>query len=148
MKTYRLDALVDAATHAVNALIPESMLHVLEAKEHLDLLADIKAALTPLLCDLADRAGESAAGHRSRTRLSTMVAFVSELIETHIDKCERERTGPGDGAADIVSDTFGTRANIASLATASNEAENEACIYIVLDDGGAFRLMIERTAKL
>src|SRR3546814_14411824 len=82
-----------------------------------DLLILINDALAPILRDLGPPEGGDAGS--ARTRLSTMATFISELIETHVDKCEDVGCGPDERPAHIVSETFGTQAQIASIAPSS-----------------------------
>ncbi|AJA09721.1 MULTISPECIES: hypothetical protein [Sphingopyxis] len=134
------DNLIDNATHAVNNLIPSSLLAGMDAEGRSNLLILINDALAPILRDLGPPEGGDAGS--ARTRLSTMATFISELIETHVDKCEDVGCGPDERPAHIVSETFGTQAQIASIATSSRI--DAAHIHIVLEGGDAFRLKIER----
>src|SRR3546814_14018999 len=87
----------------------------------------------PILRDLGPPEGGDAGS--ARTRLSTMATFISELIETPVDKCEDVGCGPDERPAHIVSATFGTHAQNASIATSSwIDAAN---IHIVLQGGAA-----------
>ncbi|AMU93216.1 MULTISPECIES: hypothetical protein [Sphingopyxis] len=134
------DDLVDNATHAVNNLIPSSLLAGMDAEGRSHLLNLINDALAPILRDLGPP--ESGDAGSARTRLSTMAAFLSELIETHIDKCENAGGGPDERPPHIVSEAFGTQAYIASIATSSRI--DAAHIHVVFEDGDAFRLTIKR----
>ncbi|WP_298673148.1 hypothetical protein [uncultured Sphingomonas sp.] len=134
------DKLVDDATHAVNNLIPAHLLDGMTAGQRSDLLVQVNDALTPTLRDLmepTDEPGEE----RPQTRPRTMSAFVTELIETHMAKCECAGEHPDDRPPHIISEAFGTHANVESISTAGNEIA--AAILLVLDDGTAFRFTIE-----
>src|SRR3546814_17618794 len=85
------DDLVDNATHAVNNLIPSSLLAGMDAEGRSHLLNLINDALAPILRDLGPP--ESGDAGYARTSLSTMAAFHSELIETQMDKCENAGGG-------------------------------------------------------
>src|SRR3546814_12821260 len=89
----------------------------MDAEGRSNLLILINDALAPILRDLGPPEGGDAGS--ARTRLSTMATFISELIETHVDKCEDVGCGPDERPAHIVSETFGTQAQIASIATSS-----------------------------
>lgn len=138
------DDLVDNATHAVGNLIPISILCGIDVEDRSDLLIRINDALTPILRDLTphDDDGDGPSGIRP----STIAAFISELIETHMEKCESAGGGPDQRPAHIVSENSDAKANIASIAT--SYADDEARVYIVLEDGDAFRLAIERVDGL
>lgn len=137
-----VDALVDNATHAVNDLIPATLLDGVDAERRSELLVQINDALTPILRDialLADQEGD--ADETAPTRPSTIAAFVTELIETHMLKCQDTALHPDDRPADVISERFGTRANIESISTVGNEIA--AAVFLLLDDGTAFRFTIE-----
>src|SRR3546814_8239550 len=80
----------------------------MDAEGRSNLLILINDALAPILRDLGPPEGGDAGS--ARTRLSTMATFISELIETHVDKCEDVGCGPDERPAHIVSETFGTQA--------------------------------------
>lgn len=138
------DNLVDDVSHAVFERVPDSIIGAMDAEARSDLLVRINDALAPILRDesLPDDDGDEP----SKTRPSTMGAFISELIETHMEKCEGAGADPDERPAHIVSEIFGTEANIASIATSSTD--EEARVYILLEDGDAFRLAIERVDRL
>jgi len=138
MNEDEIDRLVDDATHAVNNLISDRLLDGLTADRRSDLLVQINDALTPILRDLAPTADED---ERPQTRPSTVAAFITELIETHMEKCERAGDHPEDRPPHILSETFGTSADVESIATVGNEIS--AAICLLLDDGTAFRFTIE-----
>src|SRR3546814_8918259 len=75
-------------TCALPILIPSSLLAGMDAEGRSNLLILINDALAPILRDLGPPEGGDAGS--ARTRLSTMATFISELIETHVDKCEDE----------------------------------------------------------
>src|SRR3546814_11931654 len=68
------DDLVDNATHAVNNLIPSSLLAGMDAEGRSHLLILINDALAPILRDLGPPEGGDAGS--ARTRLSTMATFI------------------------------------------------------------------------
>lgn len=49
------DDLIDKATHAVNNLIPDHVLHALSSEEHSNLLVQINDALTAILDQYIER---------------------------------------------------------------------------------------------
>ncbi|MBA4751936.1 MAG: hypothetical protein H2055_06890 [Sphingopyxis sp.] len=134
------DNLVDDASHAVFNRVPAFILGGMDAEDRSDLLIRINDALAPILRDLSPSDDDS--DEASKMRPSTIGAFISELIETHMEKCESAGEGPDERPAHIICETFGTEANIASVATSSTD--DEARVYIVFEDGDAFRLAIER----
>src|SRR3546814_12269061 len=79
------DNRIDNATHAVNNLIPSSLLAGMDVEGRSHLLNLINDALAPILRDLGPP--ESGDAGSARTRLSTMAAVLSGLIETLIHKC-------------------------------------------------------------
>lgn len=138
------DTLVDDATHAVNNLIPNRLLAVLSKDVHSDLLVRINDALTPILRELAE--SEAAPDGSNGMQPSIVAAFLAELIETHMGKCDEASDHPEDRPAHIISDTFDAKGNIASIAFASTDAE--ARLYLVLDSGTAFRITVESVEGL
>lgn len=138
MNEDQFDALVDDATHAVNNLIPDRYLGGLGDAARSDLLIAINDALTPILRDTI----ASVAPHNgNRTRASTIAAAIVELFETHAAKCDESAEVPEDRPAHIVSEVHDTSANIDSIA--SCDVEGVTQIYMVLDDGAAFRITVE-----
>ncbi|GLT01032.1 hypothetical protein GCM10007897_24230 [Sphingobium jiangsuense] len=139
------DTLVDDATHAVNNLIPDRLLDALASDARSGLLMRINDALTPILRELADdddADGESEdrdAGLDRRT--STIAAFLRELVETHIAKCDEAGDDPNDRPPHFASEAPGAQGNIDSIA--SCDIETGSCIYLVLEGGAAFRIVIE-----
>ncbi len=71
-----------------------------------------------------------------KTKALTIVAFISELIETHQEKCDRAFNHDGDAGPDaiahIVSEHWGTKADITLIANSGNTLRLE------LDDGAVF----------
>lgn len=134
------DNLVDDASHAVFNRVPASILSAMDAQDRSDLLVRINDALAPVLRAVSpsDDDGDEAL----KMRPSTIGAFISELIEMHMEKCESAGGDPDERPAHIICETFGTEADIASVATSSTD--DEARVYIVFEDGDAFRLAIER----
>lgn len=142
-----IEIIVNDVAHAVNDVIPGAIFDRLDAEERSDLLIRINDAVTPILRELAASTGQPEDDVDAPVmRLSKIAAFVSELIETHMEKCECAGDSPDDHPAHIVSEVFGTGANIASIATASTDIE--ARIYMVMEDGDAFRIIIERVEGL
>jgi len=138
----QFDALVDDATHAVNNLIPDRLLDELDATGRSDLLVKINDALTPILRDVADTAG---CPSDNPTHACTIAAMLCELIETHIAKCDAAGNHDDDRPPHVISETHGTSANIDSIA--SCDVETGTQIYIVLDDGAAFRVTVETVSR-
>ena len=83
MNDDHFDGLVNDATHAVTNLIPDTVLDGLRDRERSDLLFQINDALTPILRDVIDRTDTD-----NPTRASTVAALISELLETHAQKCD------------------------------------------------------------
>ncbi|MDF0490219.1 hypothetical protein PX554_18995 [Sphingomonas sp. H39-1-10] len=134
----QFDALVDDATHAVNNLIPDRWLTELGDTDRSDLLVRINDALTPILHDAFDtivRASDKP------TRACTIAAMICELLETHIAKCDESGDCAVDRPPHVISQAHGTSANIDSIA--SCDVESGTQIYLVLDDGAAFRITVE-----
>jgi len=138
MNDDQFDALVDDATHAVNNLIPNSVLDGLGKSERSELLFQINDALTPILRDVVDRTDN---GNDNPTRACTLAALISELLETHAAKCDEGGDCEGDRPPHVISQVHGTNANIDSIAICDIETGTQ--IYLVLDDRSAFRIIVE-----
>ncbi|AOH85576.1 hypothetical protein AWL63_18185 [Sphingomonas panacis] len=67
--------------------------------------------------------------------------MICELIETHIEGCDRALERPDDQPPHVVSEVHKTQANIDSLSSTDNEDGVE--ITLILDDHSAFRVMVE-----
>lgn len=76
-----------------------------------------------------------------RTQARTIAAMICELIETHLETCDRAFEHPEDRPCHVVSEVHGTRANIDSLSSTDNEDGVE--ITLTLDDHTTFRIMVE-----
>ena len=134
----QLDALVDSATHAVNNLIPDRMLDMLDAEERSSLLIRINDALSPILGGLADRDAEVAAS--AVISATTIAAFLCELVETHLSKGDDAFLNPEDRPKDIISTVHGTGADISCIGFC--EILDEAHLDLTLDDGRMFRIAV------
>jgi hypothetical protein len=134
----QFDALVDDATHAVNNLIPDRLLDGLGNSGRSNLLFQINDALTPILREVVDTAGEDS---DNPTRASTIAGLICELLETHTVKCDDGGAGEDDRPPHVISEVHGTSANIDSIASCDIETGTQ--IYLVLDDGAAFRIAVE-----
>ena len=134
----QFDALVDDATHAVNNLIPDKYLDRMDDEARSGLLVSINDALTAILCDVIDHTDASSG---NPTRACTIAAMIGEFIEVHIAKCDETEGGETDHPPHVISEVHGTRANIDSIASCEVEAATQ--IYLVLDDGAAFRITVE-----
>jgi hypothetical protein len=142
MMDNQFDALVDDATHAVNNLFPDRWLSMLGGTSRSNLLVRINDALTPILRDTFDSfvlAGDN------RTRACTIAAMICELLETHIAKCDEDGDSSDDRPSHVISQAHGTRANIDSIA--SCDVDTGTQIYLVLDDGAAFRVTVEAVSS-
>ena len=139
MNDDQFDALVDDATHAVNDLIPDTVLDGLRDSERSDLLFQINDALTPILRDVIDRTDTD-----NPTRASTVAALISELLETHAQKCDEGGDCEDDRPPHVISEIHGTSANIDSIASCDMETGTQ--IYLVLDDRTSFRITVEAIA--
>ena len=136
------DGLINEMAHAAYNLIPDATLDRLDADERSDLLVEIDDALAPILRKAAASNRQSQdCDEAPSLRPSTIGAFITELIEAHMEKCESAGPCPDDRPPHIVSGVSDARANITSIAMASDDGE--ARIYILLDDGEAFRLTIK-----
>lgn len=144
MTDNEFDALVDDATHAVNNLIPDRLLTALDIDARSDLLIRLNDALTPILREIADK--DEPAVSASDPGSSTIAAFLVELIETHMLKCDEAGDHPDNRLPHVASETFGASGNIESLAICG--AETKACLYLVLDQGAAFRITVEPAEQL
>lgn len=139
MNDDHFDGLVNDATHAVTNLIPDTVLDGLRDRERSDLLFQINDALTPILRDVIDRTDTD-----NPTRASTVAALISELLETHAQKCDEGGDCEDDRPPHVISEIHGTSANIDSIASCDIETGTQ--IYLVLDDGAAFRIAVEAVA--
>ena len=138
----QFDALVDDATHAVNNLIPDRWLNMLGGTDRSNLLVQINDALTPILRDAFDNLVRPS---DIPTRASTIAAMICELIETHIAKCDESGDCAEDRPSHVISQVHGTSANIDSIASCNIETGTQ--IYLVLDDGAAFRITVEAVSS-
>lgn len=138
MNDDQFDALLDDATHAVNNLIPDKYLNHMGDTARSGLLVSINDALTAILRDVIDRAGRDS---DSPTQPRTIAAMICELVETHIAKCNEGGDRDDDRPSHVISQVHGTSANIDSIASCDVEAATQ--IYLVLDDGTAFRITVE-----
>ena len=129
-------ALVDDATHAVNTLIPNTVLDGLRDSERSDLLFQINDALTPILREAIDRTDSD-----NPTRASTIAALICELLETHAKKCDESGDCKDDRPPHVISEIHGTSANIDSIASCDIQTGTQ--IYLVLGDRSAFRITVE-----
>ena len=139
MNDDHFDGLVNDATHAVTNLIPDSVLDGLRDRERSDLLFQINDALTPILRDVIDRTDTD-----NPTRASTVAALISELLETHAQKCDEGGDCEDDRPPHVISEIHGTSANIDSIASCDMETGTQ--IYLVLDDRTSFRITVEAIA--
>lgn len=138
----QLDELVDDATHAVNNLIPDRLLDGLGSTGRSNLLFRINDALTPILRDVVDTAeGDS----DNPTRASIIAGLLCELLETHAVKCNDGGACEDDRPPHVISEVHGTSANIDSVASCDIETGTQ--IYLVLDDGAAFRIAVEAVSS-
>ena len=138
----QFDALVDDAAHAVNNLIPDRLLDGLGSTGRSNLLFRINDALTPLLRDVIDTARDDIG---NPTRASIIAGLLSELLETHAVKCDDGGACEHDCPPHVISQVHGTSANIDSVA--SCDIETGTHIYLVLDDGAAFRITVEAVSS-
>lgn len=139
MNDDHFDGLVNDATHAVTNLIPDTVLDGLRDSERSDLLFQINDALTPILRDVIDRTDTD-----NPTRACTIAALVSELLETHAQKCDEGGDCADDRPRHVISQVHGTSANIDSIASCDIETGTQ--IYLVLDDRTSFRITVEAIA--
>ena len=139
MNDDHFDGLVNDATHAVTNLIPDTVLDSLRDRERSDLLFQINDALTPILRDVIDRTDTD-----NPTRASTVAALISELLETHAQKCDEGGDCEDDRPPHVISEIHGTSANIDSIASCDMETGTQ--IYLVLDDRTSFRITVEAIA--
>ena len=137
----QFDALVDDATHAVNNLIPDRLLDGLGDSGRSNLLFQINDVLTPILREVVDTAGDDS---DNPTRASTIAGLLSELLETHAVKCDDGGACEDDRPPHVISEVHRTSANIDSVASCGTETGTQ--IYLVLDDGAAFRIAVEAVA--
>ena len=98
-------------------------------------------ALTPILREVVDTAGDDS---DNPTRASTIAGLLSELLETHAAKCDDGGAREEDRPPHVISEVHGTSANIDSIASCDIETGTQ--IYLVLDDGAAFRIAVEAVA--
>jgi hypothetical protein len=141
MNDDQFDALLDDATHAVNNLIPDRLLGLLDSSGRSQLLVRINDALTPVLRDVANLARDAS---RIPTQAVTVAAFLADLIETHAAKCDAGADHPDERPAHIISEVHDTRADVVSIANRDIEGTTE--IELLLDDGAAFRIVVEAVA--
>ena len=138
----QFDALVDDATHAVNNLIPDRLLDGLGDSGRSNLLFQINDVLTPILREVVDTAGDDS---DNPTRASTIAGLLSELLETHAAKCDDGGAREEDRPPHVISEVHGTSANIDSIASCDIETGTQ--IYLVLNDGAAFRIAVEAVSS-
>ncbi|MBP0440445.1 hypothetical protein [Tianweitania sediminis] len=76
-----------------------------------------------------------------KTSAATVSAMLSELIETHIVKCDEAFPHPDDCPAHVISNVHKTAARIQSIRT----SRTGAChlIELALDDGTSFTIRVE-----
>ena len=67
-----------------------------------------------------------------KTKDLTIVAFLAELIQTHMEKCDGAFQHENDAPPHIVSEHWGTTADIKLIANSGNTLRLE------LDDGAVF----------
>jgi len=79
------------------------------------------------------------------TRASTIAGLLSELLETHATKCDDGGAREDDRPPHVISEVHGTSANIDSIASCDIETGTQ--IYVVLDDGAAFRITVEAVSS-
>ena len=91
---------------------------------------------------------DAAAGRISTQGADRIAAFVESrgltvhwLLETHAQKCDEGGDCANDRPRHVISEVYGTSANIDSLAIC--EIEMGTQIYLVLDDHSAFRIAVE-----
>lgn len=72
----------------------------------------------------------------AQTQLTTMVAFVSELIETHMAACAADN--PNDDVPHIISEAHQTKASIDRIVT-----DPDGIVILTLDDGTEWTVTIE-----
>ncbi|MFC0203320.1 hypothetical protein [Novosphingobium soli] len=138
----QFDALVDDATHAVNNLIPDRLLDGLGNTGRSNLLFQINDALTPILREVVDTAGDDS---DNSTRANTIAGLLSELLEAHAVKCDDGGAREDGHPPHVISEVHGTSANIDSIASCDIETGTQ--IYLVLDDGAAFRITVEAVSS-
>ncbi len=138
----QFDALVDDATRAVNNLIPDRLLNGLGDAGRSSLLFQINDALTPILREVVGTAGDDT---DNLTCASTIAGLLSELLETHAAKCDDAGACEDDRPPHVISEVHGTSANIDSVASCDIETGTQ--IYLVLDDGAAFRITVEAVSS-
>lgn len=120
----------------INNLIPDTVLDGLSDSERSDLLFQINDALTPILRDVIDRTDTN-----NPTRASTIAALMAELLGTHAAKCDEGGDRADDRPPHVISQVHDTSANIDSIASCDTVTGTQ--IYLVLDDGSAFRITVE-----
>lgn len=78
---------------------------------------------------------------RPKTSAATIAAMLSELIETHMLKCDEAFPHPEDCPAHIISEIHDTQAWIQSVGTSNAGACH--LIELSLDDGTSFNIRVE-----
>jgi hypothetical protein len=76
-----------------------------------------------------------------KTSAATIAARLSELIETHMLKCDEAFPHPDDCPAHVISELHDTQAWIQSVGTSSAGACH--LIELSLDDGTSFNIRVE-----
>jgi len=77
------------------------------------------------------------------TKFTTIVAFIGELIDTHMAACSAEN--PNDDIPHIISETHKTKASIVTSGVFTSPWD--ATIYLVLDDGTRWNVSISEAVR-
>lgn len=78
---------------------------------------------------------------RPKTSAATIAAMLSELIETHMLRCDEAFRHPDDCPAHVINEVHDTQAWIQSLGTSNVGACH--LIELSLDDGTSFNIRVE-----
>jgi hypothetical protein len=85
--------------------------------------------------------GDQLAPRPQKTTATTITAMISELIETHMLKCDEAFPHPDDCPAHVISNVDKTAAWIQTIGTAG--AGKSHLIELALDDGTSFNIRVE-----
>jgi hypothetical protein len=76
------------------------------------------------------------------TKAVTILAMLSELVETHIEKCEQQAVENGEAIPHVISEAHKTKASIDTIST-TGEQDTAHRMTLFLDDGTAFAITVE-----
>jgi hypothetical protein len=82
--------------------------------------------------------GDQVSNDDTQTRATTISAFIAELIETHQKKCDDEQPGYDVVVPHVVSELFGTEADIVKI------TNHDDTLWLELNDGSSFKITVQQ----